>query len=59
MTGLNNLKSKAKREMLLVAVVIILCVVWTVMNPQFLSVTNITNILRQASYTAIAAVGIP
>lgn len=57
MTGLNNIKSKAKREMLLVAVVIILCVVWTVMNPQFLSVTNITNILRQASYTAIAAVG--
>lgn len=27
------------------------------MNPQFLSLNNITNILRQASYTAIAAVG--
>ena len=45
------------RELLLVGVVLLLCVVWTVMNPQFLSVNNITNILRQASYTAIAAVG--
>lgn len=38
------------RELLLVGVVLLLCVVWTVMNPQFLSVNNITNILRQASY---------
>ena len=45
------------RELLLVGVVLLLCVVWTVMNPQFLSLNNITNILRQASYTAIAAVG--
>ena len=45
------------RELLLVGVVLLLCVVWTIMNPQFLSVNNITNILRQASYTAIAAVG--
>lgn len=45
------------RELLLVGVVLLFCVVWTVMNPQFLSVNNITNILRQASYTAIAAVG--
>ena len=45
------------RELLLVGVVLLLCVVWTIMNPQFLSVNNITNILRQASFTAIAAVG--
>ena len=45
------------RELLLVGVVLLLCVVWTVMNPQFLSLNNITNILRQASYTAVAAVG--
>lgn len=32
------------RELLLVGVVLLLCVVWTVMNPQFLSVNNITNI---------------
>lgn len=45
------------RELLLVAFVIVLCIVWTVMNPQFISMNNITNILRQASYTAIATVG--
>lgn len=39
------------RELLLVGVVLLLCVVWTIMNPQFLSVNNITNILRQASFT--------
>lgn len=45
------------RELLLVGVVLLLCIVWTIMNPQFLSLNNITNILRQGSYTAIAAVG--
>ena len=45
------------RELLLVGVVILLCIIWTTMNPQFLSLNNITNILRQASYTAIAAAG--
>lgn len=45
------------RELLLVGVVLLLCVIWTIMNPQFLSANNISNILRQASYTAIAAVG--
>lgn len=47
----------AFRELLLVGVVLLLCVIWTIMNPQFLSLNNITNILRQGSYTAIAAVG--
>lgn len=45
------------RELLLVGVVIVLCIIWTAMNSQFLSMNNITNILRQASYTAIATVG--
>ncbi len=45
------------RELLLVGFVILLCIVWTAMNPQFISMNNITNILRQASYTAIATVG--
>ncbi len=45
------------RELLLIGVVIILCIIWTVMNPQFISMNNVTNILRQGSYTAIAAVG--
>ncbi len=45
------------RELLLIGVVIILCIIWTIMNPQFISMNNVTNILRQGSYTAIAAVG--
>lgn len=48
---------RSLRELLLVGVVILLGIVWTIMNPQFLSANNISNILRQASYTAIAAVG--
>ncbi len=47
----------SSRELLLVVVVVILCIVWTVMNSQFIAVSNITNILRQASYTAIATIG--
>ena len=45
------------RELLLVGVVLLLCIIWTAMNSQFMSLNNITNILRQGSYTAIAAVG--
>lgn len=45
------------RELLLIGVVVLLCIIWTAMNPQFISMNNITNILRQGSYTAIAAVG--
>lgn len=52
-----KIKPGLVRELLLVGVVLLLCIVWTIMNPQFLSVNNITNILRQGSYTAIAAVG--
>lgn len=48
---------KSARELLLVGVVILLGIIWTIMNPQFLSGNNLSNILRQASYTAIAAVG--
>jgi len=48
---------RSLRELLLVGVIILLGIIWTIMNPQFLSGNNISNILRQASYTAIAAVG--
>lgn len=57
MTGSKKISLSAMRELLLVGVVIVLCIVWTLMNPQFFSMNNVTNILRQASYTAIAAVG--
>lgn len=45
------------RELFLVGVVLLLGVVWTVLNPSFITPDNLINILRQASYTAIAAVG--
>ncbi len=57
MTKERKFNLSAMRELLLVGVVIVLCIVWTCLNPTFISVKNITNILRQASYTAIAAVG--
>ena len=52
-----KLNIKSLRELLLVGVVILLAIIWTIINPQFLSGSNISNIFRQASYTAIAAVG--
>lgn len=52
-----NINIKSLRELLLVGVVIVLCAVWTILNPQFISFNNISNILRQGSYIAIAAVG--
>lgn len=47
----------AFRELILVGIVIILGIVWTVLNPRFLTFDNISNILRQSSYIAIGAVG--
>lgn len=47
----------ALRELMLVGVVIILAIIWTSLNSQFIALSNITNILRVASYTAIASVG--
>ena len=52
-----KLNIRSLRELLLVGVVMVLCVVWTILNPQFMSFNNISNILRQGSYIAIAAVG--
>lgn len=57
MNSTKKINLSSMRELLLVGVVILLCIVWTVMNPQFFSMDNVSNILRQASYTAIAAVG--
>lgn len=57
MSKANKINFRSLRELLLVGVVILLGIIWTMMNPQFLSGNNISNILRQASYTAIAAVG--
>ncbi len=45
------------RELFLVGVVVLLGIIWTVLNPSFITPDNLINILRQASYTAIAAVG--
>lgn len=45
------------RELFLVGVVVLLGIIWTVLNQSFITPDNLINILRQASYTAIAAVG--
>ncbi|HWQ77376.1 MAG TPA: ribose ABC transporter permease [Anaerovoracaceae bacterium] len=52
-----RVKLSALRELMLVGVVILLVIIWTILNPQFIALSNITNILRVASYTAIASVG--
>ena len=57
MTEKRKINLSGMRDLLLVGVVILLCIVWTVLNPNFITLNNITNILRVASYTAIGAVG--
>ena len=45
------------RQLILVFVLLVFCIVWAIMSPAFLKLDNIINVLRQASYTAVAAVG--
>ncbi|MDD3337537.1 MAG: ribose ABC transporter permease [Lachnospiraceae bacterium] len=52
-----KVKIGALRELLLVIILIVMCIVWTIMNKNFATVNNVMNILRVASYTAIASVG--
>ena len=54
MNKTKKINLRSFRELLLVGVVIVLCMIWTIMNSQFLSANNISNILRQASYTAVS-----
>jgi len=57
MTTTKKLNSNAFRELILVGVVLILCVIWSLLSPNFLTMSNITNILRQSSFIVVAAVG--
>lgn len=45
------------RQMILVFILIVICIVYTILSPNFLTMTNLMNVVRQASYTAIASVG--
>lgn len=50
-------KAETLRQLILVFILIVICIVWTILSPNFLTVNNLMNVVRQASYTAIAAVG--
>lgn len=54
---MKKLKFDAFRQMVLVIILIVMCIVWTIMSPNFLTMNNLMNVVRQASYTAIASVG--
>jgi ribose transport system permease protein len=45
------------RQMILVFILIIICILLSFMTPNFLTFNNIRNVIRQVSYTAIAAIG--
>ena len=45
------------RQLILVCMLIVLCIIWSCMTPSFLMFDNLINILRQTSYTAIASIG--
>ena len=45
------------RQLVLVFILIFICLLWTVLTPTFLTFNNIINVIRQASYTAIASIG--
>ena len=54
---MKKIKFDTLRQMVLVLVLIAICIVWAVMSPAFLTMKNLMNVVRQASYTAIASVG--
>jgi len=45
------------RQMILVIVFAVICIVLSIMTPDFLTFNNIRNVVRQVSYTAIASIG--
>jgi len=45
------------RQLILLCMLIVLCIIWSCMTPSFLMFDNLINILRQTSYTAIASIG--
>jgi len=56
---MKNIKidTNTMRQWVLVFVMIAIGVVWTILSPNFLTVDNLMNVVRQASYTAIASIG--
>lgn len=52
-----KIKFDTLRQLVLVFILIAICILWTIMSKNFLTVNNLMNVVRQASYTAIAAVG--
>ena len=54
---MKKIKFDTFRQMVLVIILIAMCVVWAIMSPNFLTMNNLMNVVRQASYTAIASVG--
>lgn len=45
------------QQISLTFLVMIICVVFAILSPEFITKTNILNVIRQLSYTAIAAIG--
>jgi ribose transport system permease protein len=45
------------RQMILVFIFVIICIILSIMTPNFLNFNNIRNVIRQISYTAIASIG--
>jgi ribose transport system permease protein len=45
------------RQMILVLIFVLICIILSIMTPNFLTFNNIRNIVRQVSYTAIASIG--
>lgn len=54
---MKKIKFDTFRQMVLVIILIVMCIVWAIMSPNFLTMNNLMNVVRQASYTAIASVG--
>ncbi len=49
--------SKSVQQLILLGILLFLCIVLSILNKDFMSVVNITNILRQQTMVAITAVG--
>jgi ribose transport system permease protein len=54
---MKKIKFDTLRQLILVFILIVICIVWAILSPNFLTMNNLMNVVRQASYTAIASVG--
>ncbi len=56
-SGKKKISFDRARQLVLLFILLGICLLWTVMTPNFFTFNNIINVIRQASYTSVASIG--